>query len=199
MFAGRIRSKTVARDGKPALADIIDRTPAENTEPPSAYCEVHLNDRLVFRTRTKQITPSPYFNAVSERFIYDWRLAKIVLVVRDERNMEHGESYLGRTAVDARSDSRHRMLAPGRGLCGSQPIHQVSTKKVVTLMIGGSLLLADLAGDDSACPCCSSPSMSRCLLKSLVTKLLRYRSGRCPRVFVLLSLCRPPSIPRRIL
>ena len=78
--------------GKPALSEVIDRTSAENTEPPSAYCEVHLNDALVYRTRTKQITPSPYFNAVSERFVRDWRMAKVVFVVRDERNLEHGGS-----------------------------------------------------------------------------------------------------------
>ncbi|ORX40705.1 hypothetical protein BD324DRAFT_647623 [Kockovaella imperatae] len=83
-----------AAGGRPALADVIDKTPAENTEPPSAYCEVYLNDSLVFRTRTKQVTPSPYFNAVSERFIRDWRLAKVVFVCRDERNLEH-DAILG--------------------------------------------------------------------------------------------------------
>jgi hypothetical protein len=69
----------------------VDRTPGENPDPPSAYVEVHLNDRLVYRTRTKQLTPLPYFNAVSERFLRDWRMAKITFVVRDERNREHGE------------------------------------------------------------------------------------------------------------
>lgn len=71
------------------MSDVIDRTPAENPEPPSAYVEVHLNDRLVYRTRTKQVTPLPYFNAVSERFLRDWRMAKLVFVVRDERDREH--------------------------------------------------------------------------------------------------------------
>ncbi|ORY26686.1 hypothetical protein BCR39DRAFT_540429 [Naematelia encephala] len=78
-----------AAAGRPALEDVVDRTPAENPDPPSAYCEVHLNDRLVYRTRTKQLTPLPYFNAVSERFVRDWELAKIVFVVRDERDREH--------------------------------------------------------------------------------------------------------------
>lgn len=35
------------------------------------------------------MTPMPYFNAVSERFLRDWRMAKMVLVVRDERDREH--------------------------------------------------------------------------------------------------------------
>ena len=73
------------------MSDITDRTSAENPEPPSAYCEVHLNDRFVYRTRTKQVTPLPYFNAVSERFLRDWRMAKIVFVIRDERDREHGK------------------------------------------------------------------------------------------------------------
>lgn len=48
-----------------------------------------MNDKYVYRTRTKQLNPVPYFNAVSERFIADWRLAKITFVVRDDRNREH--------------------------------------------------------------------------------------------------------------
>lgn len=80
--------------GKPALADVVDRAPSEITNPPSAYVEVHLNDKLVYRTRTKQLNPVPYFNAVSERFIRDWQLAKITFVVKDERDREH-DAILG--------------------------------------------------------------------------------------------------------
>lgn len=90
-FSGALDRKLSAAAGKPALDDVVDRTPGENPDPPSAYVEVHLNDRLVYRTRTKQLTPLPYFNAVSERFLRDWRMAKITFVVRDERNREHGE------------------------------------------------------------------------------------------------------------
>lgn len=88
-FSSNLDSRKSAANGKPALADIVDRTPAENPEPPSAYCEVHINDRLIYRTRTKEMTPLPYFNAVSERFLRDWRMAKLTIVVRDERNREH--------------------------------------------------------------------------------------------------------------
>lgn len=89
-YSSILNRRLSAASGKPALAAEVDRTPAENPEPPSAYCEVHLNDRMVYRTRTKQVTPLPYFNAVSERFLRDWRMAKIVFVVRDERDREHG-------------------------------------------------------------------------------------------------------------
>lgn len=93
-YSSRMNHRLSAAGGKPALSEITDRTPAENPEPPSAYCEVHLNDRFVYRTRTKQVTPLPYFNAVSERFIRDWRMAKIVFVIRDERDREHGEAMI---------------------------------------------------------------------------------------------------------
>lgn len=33
----------------------------------------------------------PYYNAVSERFVRDWTKGKIVFVVRDARDREHGE------------------------------------------------------------------------------------------------------------
>ncbi|KAK8853111.1 hypothetical protein IAR55_003812 [Kwoniella newhampshirensis] len=94
-------SKRSAAGGPPALAGLVDRTPTENPDPPSAYCEVHLNDKLVYRTRTKQVTPLPYFNAVSERFVRDWTKAKVVFVVRDERNREH-DPILGLVSLSLR-------------------------------------------------------------------------------------------------
>ncbi|WVQ84921.1 hypothetical protein IAT38_007084 [Cryptococcus sp. DSM 104549] len=78
-----------ATGGPPALAHLTERTPTENPDPPSAYCEVHLNDKLVYRTRTKEVTPMPYFNAVSERFVRDWTKGKVIFVVRDDRDREH--------------------------------------------------------------------------------------------------------------
>ena len=83
------KHKIASAVSKPALSTSIDRTATENPEPPSSYVEVLLNDHLVFRTRTKQLTPIPYYNAVAERFVRDWRLGQITFVVRDERNMEN--------------------------------------------------------------------------------------------------------------
>ncbi|WVQ72521.1 hypothetical protein IAR50_002078 [Cryptococcus sp. DSM 104548] len=88
--------------GPPALAHITDRTSAENSDPPSAYCEVYLNDKMVFKTRTKGVTPMPYYNAVSERFVRDWTKGKIVFVVRDERDREH-DPILGLIELDLKS------------------------------------------------------------------------------------------------
>lgn len=102
----------------------MDRTPAENPEPPSAYCEVHINDRLIYRTRTKQMTPLPYFNAVSERFLRDWRLAKVTIVVRDERDREHGESLTVNRA-DFRSNSWYRCTQSEGAFPEYKPIHPV--------------------------------------------------------------------------
>ncbi|WWD19525.1 hypothetical protein CI109_103986 [Kwoniella shandongensis] len=87
-YSGGVSTRSAA-GGSPALSKLVDRTPTENPDPPSAYCEVVLNDKLVYRTRTKQVTPLPYFNAVSERFVRDWTKGRVVFVVRDERNREH--------------------------------------------------------------------------------------------------------------
>lgn len=89
-FSGsNISRRKSAASGKPALSDMVDRSPGEDPDPPSAYCEVHLNDKYVFRTRTKRVNPQPYFNALSERFIRDWQQARIKFVVKDERDREH--------------------------------------------------------------------------------------------------------------
>ena len=87
-YSSSMNHRLSAASGKPALYD-NNRLSQDSPDPPSTYCEVLLNDQLIYRTRTKQLTPLPYYNAVSERFIRDWRIAKITFVVRDERNREH--------------------------------------------------------------------------------------------------------------
>ncbi|OCF32225.1 hypothetical protein I316_06139 [Kwoniella heveanensis BCC8398] len=106
-YSSHTSSARSAAGGKPALASLIDRTPTENPDPPSAYTEVHLNDKLVYRTRTKQVTPLPYFNAVSERFVRDWTKGKVVFVVRDERNREH-DPILGMVVIPLREAFKTR-------------------------------------------------------------------------------------------
>lgn len=93
-YSSKMDSRTSAAGGKPALSDVVDRGSTENPDPPSSYCEVYLNDKLVYRTRTKQVTPLPYYNAVGERFVRDWTKARITFVVRDERDREHGTLLL---------------------------------------------------------------------------------------------------------
>ena len=77
----------------------------EDSDLPSGYCTVVLNDEPVrgllakarntltvhlqiYRTRTKPMTASPFFNASTEQFVADWRSSHICLVVRDSRLRE---------------------------------------------------------------------------------------------------------------
>lgn len=77
----------------------------EDSDLPSGYCTVVLNDEPVrgllakarntltgywqiYRTRTKPMTATPFFNASTEQFVADWRSSHICLVVRDSRLRE---------------------------------------------------------------------------------------------------------------
>lgn len=61
---------------------------------PSSYVQVMLNDEAIYRTRTKTLNPRPFINGGSERFVGDWRTARIDFVVRDAR-MREGDPILG--------------------------------------------------------------------------------------------------------
>ncbi|CED82208.1 Ca2-dependent lipid-binding protein CLB1/vesicle protein vp115/Granuphilin A, contains C2 domain [Phaffia rhodozyma] len=82
------KSARSSAGGKPALAE-KQETEADQEDPVSSYVEVLVNDRLVFRTRTKRHNNAPYVNAASERFIRDWTMERLKIVVRDERDREH--------------------------------------------------------------------------------------------------------------
>lgn len=56
---------------------------------PSGYCELILNDNLVFETRVKQYSNMPFFNAGTEIFVRDWTRSELRVVVRDSRVREH--------------------------------------------------------------------------------------------------------------
>jgi hypothetical protein len=56
---------------------------------PTSYCDIHLNDELIYRTRSKAVSSQPIFNAGTERFVRDWRSALVSVTVRDQRNREH--------------------------------------------------------------------------------------------------------------
>lgn len=55
---------------------------------PSAYCNVIVNHKKVFRTRTKPTNAKPFYNAGTERFVGDWRAAEVHVSVRDARVKE---------------------------------------------------------------------------------------------------------------
>ncbi|RYP52764.1 hypothetical protein DL769_010618 [Monosporascus sp. CRB-8-3] len=62
---------------------------AEQSEDlPDSYCNVIVNHKKVFRSRTKPKNSKPFFNAGTERFIRDWRTAEVIVSVRDSRDGE---------------------------------------------------------------------------------------------------------------
>lgn len=61
----------------------------EGDASPSAYAEVILNDELLYKTRTKQFTTMPIFEAGLERFIRNWKNSVIRVVFRDARLREY--------------------------------------------------------------------------------------------------------------
>ncbi|ORY73397.1 hypothetical protein BCR35DRAFT_148274 [Leucosporidium creatinivorum] len=56
---------------------------------PSAYCEIILNDDMIFKTRVKQYSQMPFFEAGTEVFLHDFTDASVRVVVRDSRLREH--------------------------------------------------------------------------------------------------------------
>lgn len=63
--------------------------PAEEGENlPSSYCEIIVNDDMIYKTRVKQYSSMPYFEAGTERFIRDWRETVVRVQVRDARVRE---------------------------------------------------------------------------------------------------------------
>lgn len=55
---------------------------------PDSYCNIILNHKKIYRTRTKPKNCKPFFNAGTERFIRDWRTTDIIIAVRDARERE---------------------------------------------------------------------------------------------------------------
>jgi len=65
-------------------------TPAEDSANlPSAYAEIVVNDDLIYKTRVKQYTSMPFFEAGTEHFVRDWRSTIVRVVIRDSRVREH--------------------------------------------------------------------------------------------------------------
>lgn len=75
-----------------------DTDDAGSSQPPSAYCEILVNDDMVYKTRVKQYNPMPFFEAGTEIFVRDWKTTTVRIVVRDSRLREH-DPILG-TSLD---------------------------------------------------------------------------------------------------
>ncbi|ORX35103.1 hypothetical protein BD324DRAFT_582681 [Kockovaella imperatae] len=65
---------------------------------PSGYGEFIVNDNLVYRTRVKQYTTNPYFEAGTEIFVRDWENTVVRVVIRDSR-LREADPILGIVSV----------------------------------------------------------------------------------------------------
>ncbi|KAJ9109924.1 hypothetical protein QFC19_001905 [Naganishia cerealis] len=65
-----------------------DELSEQNDNLPSPYCEVIVNDDLVFKTRVKQYSTQPFFEAPIEVFVRDWQDSVVRVVMRDSRVRE---------------------------------------------------------------------------------------------------------------
>ncbi|THH27196.1 hypothetical protein EUX98_g6993 [Antrodiella citrinella] len=84
---------SVGREGEKGQDDVL-KAEEEAEGLPSSYCEISLNDELVYKTRVKPITSSPMFNAGTERFVRDWRSSHVTVAVKDSR-MRENDAILG--------------------------------------------------------------------------------------------------------
>lgn len=65
-----------------------DEPSEQGSNLPSGYCEIVINDDLVYKTRVKQYTTMPFFEAGTEVFVRDWKETVVRVVVRDSRLRE---------------------------------------------------------------------------------------------------------------
>jgi Ca2+-dependent lipid-binding protein len=66
-----------------------DAPEEEGPNLPNSYCEIYVNDAMVYKTRTKMYTSMPFFEAGTEVFVRDWTTAVVRIAVRDARLREH--------------------------------------------------------------------------------------------------------------
>lgn len=65
---------------------------------PSGYGEIIVNDEMVYKTRVKQYTTMPYFEAGTEVFVRDYRDTVVRVVIRDSR-LREADPILGIVSV----------------------------------------------------------------------------------------------------
>ncbi|GAA5963756.1 hypothetical protein JCM8115_004267 [Rhodotorula mucilaginosa] len=78
---GRIREGQSGQD--------TDDPSEQDDNIPSAYVEIVLDDCVKYRTRVKQYSTMPFFEAGTEQFVRDFTRTSLRLVVRDARLREH--------------------------------------------------------------------------------------------------------------
>ncbi|CAG8671086.1 3552_t:CDS:10, partial [Acaulospora colombiana] len=75
-----------AREGQ--AGQDTDEPSEQGSNLPSGYCEIIVNDDMVYKTRVKQYTSMPFFEAGTEVFIRNWQETVVRVVVRDSRLRE---------------------------------------------------------------------------------------------------------------
>lgn len=68
-----------------AAGQDTDAPEEEGPNLPNSYCEIYVNDNMIYKTRTKMYTSMPFFEAGTEVFVRDWTTAVVRIAVRDAR------------------------------------------------------------------------------------------------------------------
>lgn len=79
--SGNARENTAGQD--------TDEPTEQGDRLPSSYCEIIIDDSVEYKTRVKQYTSMPYFEAGKEAFIRDWTRTVVRIVVRAAVVREH--------------------------------------------------------------------------------------------------------------
>ncbi|SPO27403.1 uncharacterized protein UTRI_10520 [Ustilago trichophora] len=77
----------------------VDAKAGEGKALPSGYVEFIVNDDIIYKTRVKQYTNMPFYEAGTETFIRDWTRTEVRLAVRDARLREH-DPIMGIVSMD---------------------------------------------------------------------------------------------------
>ncbi|KIS69626.1 uncharacterized protein UMAG_02161 [Mycosarcoma maydis] len=77
----------------------VDAKAGEGKALPSGYVEFIVNDDIIYKTRVKQYTNMPFYEAGTETFLRDWTRTEVRLAVRDARLREH-DPIMGIVSMD---------------------------------------------------------------------------------------------------
>ncbi|KAN0059936.1 hypothetical protein ACQY0O_007909 [Thecaphora frezii] len=77
----------------------VDAKGANGKSLPCGYVEFIVNDDIIYKTRVKQYTNMPFYEAGTETFVRDWTRTEVRLAVRDARLREH-DPLMGVVSLD---------------------------------------------------------------------------------------------------
>lgn len=91
-----LKGKSGDREGE--AGQDTDEASEQSENLPSGYGEFIVNDDMVYKTRVKQYTTNPYFEAGTEVFVRDWQNTVVRVVIRDSR-LREADPILGVVSV----------------------------------------------------------------------------------------------------